>query len=99
MKLAFNKAKIESTREHSLKVFHDLIYIDSLDDKERASMLKRWVENYLQNKNFKFSDLNMDELLQFQELFYKNISFLKQYRAYLKQELEKNEKLKKFLKH
>ena len=97
MKLVFNKAKIESTREHSLEVLNSLIYIDSLDDSQRASMLKKWVEDYLQNKDFKFSDLNMDELLQFQELFYRNIAFLKQYRGYLKQELEKNEKLKKFI--
>jgi len=96
MKLAFNKAKIENTREHSLKVLHDLVYIDSLDDEDRAKHLKIWVENYLQNTEFKFSDLELNELLQFQELFYKNIAFLKQYRAYLKEEIEKNEKLKRF---
>jgi len=96
MRLAFNKAKIKNTREHSLKVLQDLKHIDSLDDKDRAKRLTVWVENYLQNTDFKFSDLELNELLQFQELFYKNIAFLKKYRAFIKDEIDKNEKLKKF---
>jgi len=96
MKLVFNKARIKDTRECSLKVLEDLRYIDSLDDENRAKHLAIWVENYLQDTDFKFSDLNLNELLQFQELFYKNISFLKKYRAYIKDEIDKNEKLKRF---
>ena len=84
-------------RNWSLEALNALQYIDSLDSDEfKASSIERWVEKYLQNGFENIYELELNELLQFSELFYKNINFLKQHKEYLRQEIEKYGNIKKF---
>ncbi len=84
-------------RNRSLKALKELIQIDSLDDEQRASRLKSWVERNLQDTPITDFDLPLDELRQLSELFYKNIQFLKDYRENQRIELAKMRDMKKFL--
>ena len=67
-------------RDWSLKALKSLQYIDSLDSEQRASSLQKWVEDYLVNHQIEDFQLELIELEQLSELFYKNISFLKEYK-------------------
>lgn len=84
-------------RNWSLKIYNKLIYIDSLDNEKKASALKLWVDNYLDNKFLDRLDLTSDELSILSELFYKNINFLKQNNQSISNELKQIENIKKFI--
>ncbi|MEA1913970.1 MAG: hypothetical protein U9N30_01505 [Campylobacterota bacterium] len=86
-------------RDWSLKSLQELIYIDSLDDEQRASGLQRWVETYLEGRSITDIDLPTEQLKQLSELFYKNVDFLKRHRENQRRELMKMSDLKKFLNH
>ncbi len=86
-------------RDWSIKALEELIYIDSLDDEQRAAGLERWVGKYLDDSEITDFDLPTDKLLQLEELFYKNINFLKAHREEKRLELIKINDLKKFLDH
>jgi hypothetical protein len=84
-------------RNRSLKALKGLQYIDSLDDVERADGLKRWAEQYLMHNEQLGFDLEQKELLQLQELYYKNIEFMKFYTQTLQSDMIENKKVKAFL--
>lgn len=64
-------------RNWSLNALQELVYIDSLDDEQRALGLSNWTTKYLvDNKIFQF-DLEHKDLLKLSELMYKNMEFLK----------------------
>jgi hypothetical protein len=85
-------------RNRSLEALNRLQYIDSLDDDIRGESLKFWVEKYLTQEDFISQlDLSQNELEVFSELFYKNISFLKQKRDSMQKELKTNQNIQKFL--
>ena len=85
-------------RNRAIKALERLQYIDSLDDEQRALLLKEWVEQYIigQSENLFFNDLTYKEAVQLSELYYKNISFLKKHRVYLKDAIESLSKQRKF---
>lgn len=84
-------------RDWSLKALKKLQQIDTLDDELRAKSLENWVLKYLEDEKFLTNlDLNRNELENFSELFYKNISFLKTKKDELQQQLKANQDIKKF---
>lgn len=83
-------------RNRSLEALKELMYIDSLDDNIKAPSLQRWTEKYLEEDIQKSFDLELLQLQQLSELFYKNINFLQSYRVHLKKELNKTTDIKKF---
>ncbi len=83
-------------RNRSLKALEELIYIDSLDDNQKAQLLKNWSEKYLNEDILESFSLELIELQKLSELFFKNINFLKRYRADLKIDLDKSKVIKKF---
>ncbi len=83
-------------RNRSLKALEELIYIDSLDDNQKAPSLKRWSEKYLIEDISKNFDLKLNDFKKLSELFYKNINFLKDYRFKIKKELDSSKNIKKF---
>lgn len=85
-------------RNRSLKALEELIYIDSLDSFERADALIKWYGKYLENDNITNFDLDLDDLKRLQELFYKNINFLKEHKETVRQELVSNRKKQRFFK-
>ena len=86
-------------RDWSLKALNELTYVDSLELSEKADALVRWHENYLTNDTIEDFDLELKDLKRLQELFFKNINFLKTHREETRQELVKMQKMKRFLKH
>jgi hypothetical protein len=86
-------------RDWSLKALNELTYVDSLEPSEKADALVRWHENYLSMNTIEDFDLELIDLKRLQELFFKNINFLKTYREETRQELIKMQKMKRFLKH
>ena len=86
-------------RDWSLKALNELTYVDSLELSEKADALVRWHENYLTNNTIEDFDLELKDLKRLQELFFKNINFLKIHREETRQELVKMQKMKRFLKN
>lgn len=86
-------------RNRSLKALEELIFIDSLDSFERADALIRWHEKYLENDNITNFDLELEDLKKLQELFYKNIKFLKEHKEAVRQEMVSNRKKQRFFKN
>jgi hypothetical protein len=84
-------------RNWSIKGLTELIYVDSLDDSERAQGLTRWVKEYLTDHQITDFDLELDDLKRLSELFFKNIDFLKKYKEHTRKEMIKNRKMKNFL--
>ena len=84
-------------RNRSVKALKELQYIDSLDDSERARGLERWAQNYLMHNEQLGFDLQHSELQQLQELYYKNIEFMKSYTKTLQSDMLENKKMKAFL--
>lgn len=84
-------------RNWSLKALERLNYIDSLDDDERAVLIRDWTETYL-NANFVGSlELHPEELIRLSELLARNIKFLNNYRMQIKTDLENSKAIRKFL--
>lgn len=86
-------------RDWSLKALSELTYIDSLDSYEKADGLVRWFKNYLSENKIEDFDLEMDDLKKLQELFFKNLNFLKKHKEETRQELINIKKMQKFLKN
>ena len=84
-------------RNWSIEAFNKLKYIDSQDDYERADSLELWSSRYLTNDFLNKLDLEYNDLLLFNELFYKNINFLKKHQEQIGKELDQNKNIKKFL--
>ncbi len=83
-------------RNWSLEALNRLLYIDSMDDEARASLLVSWGEEYLDDDFLDKIDLSQNDLNTFNELFYKNINFLKQQKEYLHKEIKITRDLRKF---
>ncbi|AXX94052.1 MULTISPECIES: hypothetical protein [Arcobacter] len=86
-------------RDWSLKALSELIYIDSLESFEKADALVKWHKNYLTDDSIENFDLELVDLKKLEELFFKNINFLKKHKEETRQELIKIQKMKKFLKN
>jgi hypothetical protein len=86
-------------RDRSLKALSELVYIDSLDSFTKADALVKWYNDYLTDDSIENFDLELDELKKLEELFFKNINFLKQHREVTRLELIKMQKMKRFLKN
>ena len=84
-------------RNWSLKALRELKYIDTLDPELRAESLKEWVETNIDNATEEF-DLELKEKKTLSELYYKNIAFMKEHRANMKQEIDYHKKIREFLK-
>jgi len=83
-------------RNRSLKALKELTYIDTLDSELRAQSLQKWVEtNINNNENF---DLELEDKKTLSELFYKNITFMKNHRKNMKEEIDNHKKIREFLK-
>ena len=85
--------------DRSLKALKELIYIDSLDSFTKADALVNWHNTYLKDDIIEDFDLDLKDLKILEELFFKNINFLKKYREETRQELIKMQKVKRFLKN
>jgi len=83
-------------RNRSLEALTRLQYIDSLDDDEKAKNLLSWADIYLKDDISKSLNLDITQLHIFSELFYKNINFIKIYRANLKKQMDNGLEIKKF---
>ena len=86
-------------RNWSLKALNELVYIDSLDSFTKADALVKWYDNYLANDLISDFDLELGDLKKLQELFFKNINFLKAHKEETRLELVKMQKMKRFLKN
>jgi hypothetical protein len=84
-------------RNRSLGALKELVYIDSLDDELRASLLDKWVTSNLVNFKIEDFDLELAELKKLHELFYKNITFMKKHRTNMKLEIDNYKKIREFL--
>jgi hypothetical protein len=82
-------------RNRSLKALEELLYIDSLDEYEKAPALVKWSDKYLQEDIQSSFDLELPHLQQLSELFYKNIDFLKSHRLDIKKQLDNSRDIKK----
>jgi len=85
-------------RNRSIEALQELRYIDSLDPEQRAESLRNWVEVNLSQKSIEDFDLELTDLNNLSELFYKNISFLKQHRKDMKHQIDNHKKIREFLK-
>ncbi|BFU77944.1 hypothetical protein ALC152_11590 [Arcobacter sp. 15-2] len=85
-------------RNRSIEALQELRYIDSLDPEQRAESLRNWVEVNLSQKSIEDFDLELTDLNNLSELFYKNISFLKQHRKNMKHQIDNHKKIREFLK-
>ncbi|BAK72223.1 MAG: hypothetical protein AB7S49_01960 [Arcobacter sp.] len=86
-------------RNRSIKALSELTYIDSLDSFEKADALVRWYKDYLTDDSIENFDLELSDLKKLEELFFKNINFLKKHKEDTRQELIKIQKMKRFLKN
>ena len=86
-------------RDRSIKALSELIYIDSLESFDKADALVAWFKKYLEKDSIEDFDFNVEELKSIEELFFKNINFLKKQQEITKEELLKTQKLKRFLKN
>ncbi|MBU0925534.1 hypothetical protein KKG81_11650 [bacterium] len=86
-------------RDRSLKALNELVYIDSLDSFAKADALVNWYDNYLGEDSIENFQLEIEELKKLEELFFKNINFLKIHKEETRIELLNTQKMKRFLKH
>jgi len=86
-------------RDWSIKALNELIRVDSLESSERADALVRWHEEYLGQNKIQDFDLELSDLKRLEELFFKNITFLKEFKETTQEELKQTQKLRKFLNH
>ncbi len=84
-------------RNRALKALNRLRYIDSLDEQEKADAIVNWVQIYLLDSSIEEFNLELEDLKQLSELFYKNILFMKKYQKEIKSQLDSNKKIKGFL--
>lgn len=86
-------------RDWSIKLLKELIYIDSLESYEKANNLVSWYSEYFSKSNINELDLEVNDLKVLEELFYRNINFLKEQQKQAGEELKNIKKMKSFLKH
>lgn len=86
-------------RNWSLKALNELIYIDSLDSFEKGNALVEWYNDYLGENPIEVFDLELKDLKMLEELFFRNIEFLKHLKEEARQELIRIRKVKNFLKN
>ncbi len=86
-------------RNWSIKLLKELIYVDSLDSYEKANALVDWHNRYFKEDVFEKLDLDFNELKDLEELFYKNIIFLKEQQKEAGEEVKKIRKMKSFFKN
>ena len=86
-------------RDWSIKLLKELIYIDSLDSYEKANNLVSWYSEYFSKSSINELDLDVNDLKILEELFYRNINFLKEQQKEAAEELKNIKKMKSFLKH
>ena len=86
-------------RDWSIKLLKELIYIDSLDSYEKANNLVSWYTEYFSKSSINDLDLEVNDLKILEELFYRNINFLKEQQKEAAEELKNIKKMKSFLKH
>ncbi|MGJ0376873.1 hypothetical protein [Aliarcobacter cryaerophilus] len=86
-------------RDWSIKLLKELIYIDSLDSYEKANNLVSWYTEYFSKSSINDLDLELNDLKILEELFYRNINFLKEQQKEAAEELKNIKKMKSFLKH
>ena len=67
-------------RDRSLKALKALEYVDSLDSFDKADALVKWYDNYLVEDSIENFQLEIEELKKLEELFFKNINFLKKHK-------------------
>jgi len=85
-------------RDRSLEALSRLRYIDSLEKSaQKAMLLSNWSEQYLTDIKVEEFNLEIEDLKQLSELFYKNIIFLKQYQVEIKSQLNSQSQIKQFL--
>jgi hypothetical protein len=85
-------------RNRSLKALNELIYIDSLDDEERAIGLSSWTKEYLIDKDIADFDLEKSDLVKLSELVYRNLQFLKKHKSDIADAMNDTQKIKQFIK-
>lgn len=86
-------------RDWSIKLLKELIYIDSLDSYEKANNLVSWYTEYFSKSSINDLDLELSDLKILEELFYRNINFLKEQQKQAAEELKNIKKMKSFLKY
>ena len=86
-------------RDWSLKALSELVYIDSLESFEKADALVRWSDDYLKESGIENFDLELNDLKKLEELFFKNLNFLKNHKEDTRLELIRMQKMKRFLKN
>lgn len=86
-------------RDWSIKALGELRRIDSLESFDKADALVKWFEIYLSDNLITDFDLELDDLVQLSELFYKNIKFLRNQKDIARDEIKRVNNTKKFLKH
>ena len=86
-------------RDWSIKALGELRRIDSLESFDKADALVKWFETYLSDNLITDFDLELDDLVQLSELFYKNIKFLRNQKDIARDEIKRVNNTKKFLKH
>ncbi|PRM89857.1 hypothetical protein CJ671_05735 [Aliarcobacter cryaerophilus] len=86
-------------RDWSIKLLKELIYIDSLESYEKANNLVSWYSEYFSKSSINELDLEVNDLKILEELFYRNINFLKEQQKQAGEELKNIKKMKSFLKH
>jgi len=84
-------------RNRSLKALNELIYIDSLDNEERAIGLSSWTKEYLIDKDISDFDLEKSDLEKLSELVYKNLQFLKKHKSDIAEAMNDTQKIKQFI--
>ena len=86
-------------RDWSIKLLKELICIDSSDSYEKANNLVSWYTEYFSKSSINDLDLELNDLKILEELFYRNINFLKEQQKEAAEELKNIKKMKSFLKH
>ena len=86
-------------RNRSLKALEEFKYLDSLEGEEKAQRIQVWVLKYITDTPIEDFDLTIEELKTLEELFFKNINFLKKHQNSIKKELDENKKIQEFLNH
>ena len=84
-------------RDRSIKALNELVYIDSLDNEERAIGLSSWTKEYLIDKDIVDFDLEKDDLIKLSELVYKNLEFLKKHKSGIAEAMNDTQKIKQFI--
>ena len=86
-------------RNWSIKLLKELIYIDSLESYDKADSLVSWYTEYFSKSSINDLDLELSDLKILEELFYRNINFLKEQQKQAGEELKNIKKMKSFLKY